>query len=134
MEILKFMFEIKVVPKQSARKGKNGFYQPSEIKDFQRYIAFLAWLQLPKDYQITKNMIFVEKLLYSYETKNNRKKFIEQYKKTRPDLSDNINKALFDALTGIVYHDDSQIVEINNSSKRWGNSNYIELILRIGDM
>ncbi len=34
------------------------------------------------------------------------------YKTTRPDLADNLNKGLLDALTGIVWKDDSLIVEV----------------------
>ena len=36
------------------------------------------------------------------------------YKTSRPDLQDNLCKGLFDALSGIVFKDDSQIVKVNN--------------------
>lgn len=41
------------------------------------------------------------------------------YKNTRPDLHDNLCKATFDALTGIIWQDDSQIVGLH-SSKIYG--------------
>ena len=42
------------------------------------------------------------------------------YKNTKPDLTDNLNKGLFDALQDIVYTNDSRIVKITDTSKIYG--------------
>ena len=48
-------------------------------------------------------------------------------KVTKPDLQDNLNKAFFDALEGLLYEQDQNIVEIKNMSKFYSDSDYIKV-------
>lgn len=47
------------------------------------------------------------------------------YKHTKPDLHDNLNKALFDALEGIVWERDQNIVAMDNVRKYYASEDAI---------
>lgn len=55
------------------------------------------------------------------------------YKNTKPDLTDNLNKGLFDALEGIVIANDSAIVSMDDVKKYFGTKPRIELEMKILD-
>ena len=42
------------------------------------------------------------------------------YKNTKPDLPDNLKKLVNDAMSGLVYEDDSLIVTENDTAKYYG--------------
>ena len=46
-------------------------------------------------------------------------------KYTKPDLHDNLNKALFDALEGIVWERDQNVVAMDNVRKYYAEENAI---------
>jgi Holliday junction resolvase RusA-like endonuclease len=45
---------------------------------------------------------------------------VHVFKSTKPDLPDNLNKLVFDAMKGIVFTDDKLIVGIENCYKYYG--------------
>jgi Holliday junction resolvase RusA-like endonuclease len=112
-------------PKQSARFriSKNGAgkqfissYQNKDVKDAAANIAFIVLHQLPKgfipyDCPVAARIEYVFPIPSSFSKKQKeavlRGKII--YKDTKPDLTDNLNKGLIDALAGIVYINDSRI-------------------------
>lgn len=126
------------MPKQSVRQGKNKlgqtvFYQPKEMKmrvlDYQMQIK----QQLPKGWQMFKNLVHVRSAHYIFPALKgfskgimndiNQGKFI--WKTTKPDIIDNLKKLPFDAMSGIVYKDDSIIVSENDIRKVYGAAPYI---------
>ena len=46
---------------------------------------------------------------------------------TKPDLQDNLNKAFFDALEGVIYEQDQNIVEIKNMKKYYSDNDFIRV-------
>ena len=87
-------------------KRHSGAYDPDRSKSFKEVVAWHAktavlkqGLQKPAEGPISINLIF-------RMGKNGK----EMYHTKRPDI-DNLAKAVKDALKGIVYADDSQIVE-----------------------
>ena len=48
-----------------------------------------------------------------------------QYKVTKPDLHDNLNKALFDALEGVLWERDQNVVAMDNVRKYYGKEDAI---------
>ncbi len=134
-------------PKQSARfrtfkSGNKNFvqsYQSKEVKENERSIKMIVLEQLPKDFTIHKGAIIVSKLYYLFppikSLKKWQKDFIESGgivpKTTKPDLTDNLSKGLFDALEGIVFVNDSQICCTLNSLKGYNNRPRIELELEL---
>jgi len=131
-------------PKQSVRsrgvlmpsgKVKIKHYQTDKIKSNERNIAFDVKSQLPKGFKPYDGPIEVKKLLYVFPpqkhwTKTKLKQLEEGkvfYRDVKPDLTDNLNKPLFDAMQGIVFMNDSQIVKMNDVSKIYGLVPRIEI-------
>jgi Holliday junction resolvase RusA-like endonuclease len=52
------------------------------------------------------------------------------FKHTKPDLHDNLNKALFDALEGIVWERDQNVVAMDDVKKYYATTNKIILYLQ----
>lgn len=135
-------------PKQSVRspivKAKSGkaivqHYQTDEIKQNEQNIAMDVKSQLPVGFIPFSGPLHVKKLLYVFPpqknwTKTKLKQLQEGeifYRDTKPDLTDNLNKPLFDALQGIVFLNDSQICKISNVEKIYGLVPRIELELEV---
>lgn len=131
-------------PKQSVRsrvaKTKAGkmfvqHYQTNEIKQNERNLALDVKSQLPAGFSPYSGPLHVKKLLYVFPPQKNwtktKLKQLESgavfYRDVKPDLTDNLNKPLFDALQGIVFLNDSQIVTMSNVSKIYGLVPRIEI-------
>lgn len=149
LDILTFYIPGNPISKQSVSVGlardksgnpvletsKKGIERPKIIKFTPKKkkgdSALLKWafaLQRPLNpFELWKGPIEVIKLHFIFpwtqealkEKKRSGAEFI--YKTSRPDLIDNLNKALFDAATGIIYLDDSQIVSVNDQKKYFGD-------------
>lgn len=136
-------FKILGIPlsKQSARfknvkMGNKTFiksYQKQEVIDNERNIGFDVKSQLspsfiPFDIPIGVEVLFVFPPLSSWSKK--KKALLESgeviYKETKPDLTDNLMKGLFDALNGIVFTDDARVCKVE-SKKIYGLVPRIEL-------
>ena len=115
---------------QSVRFTKTGHkYQPKKVIDAQLHIKKCAIECIKKerltDVLPTTNPVRVRELEFLYRLPKRTKKSIRTtvekdgyvYRTVRPDLQDNLMKGLFDALTGIVYKDDSQIIEVCSARK-----------------
>lgn len=131
---MKISFELYIKPlaHQSFRIGRNGIrYKPKKIVDYQRNIKVLILEQLPKDFDIITSgseikVNYIE-YIYSYPKSLSKKKRVKTFKTTKPDLQDNLNKAFFDSLEGLVYEQDQNIVEINRMSKFYGETDQIRV-------
>ena len=121
------------IPHQSFRVGKNGIkYKPKRIKDYQEYVKRLVQDQLPKDFEPISagTPIVIEYLHYCFAyTKSMAKKnkYKGYPKVTKPDLHDNLNKALFDALEGLVFEQDQNVIAINDLRKYYDEKDCIKL-------
>jgi Holliday junction resolvase RusA-like endonuclease len=134
---LELVFDARPTPHQSVKFTRNGHsYKPKKIVDYQLHIISLVRDQLPVGFEIIPagSLIFIDKLHYQYAyPKAFSKKKRQQdkiYKQTKPDLQDNLNKAFLDALEGVVYKQDQNIVCINNLEKYYGETDKIILTLR----
>lgn len=132
---LKLVFNTRPQPHQSVRFTRKGIgYKPKKIVDYQKYIQRLAEEQLAEDFVTIEAgiPIYIKQLTYQYafpKSWSKRKKSEGGYKTTKPDLQDNLNKAFLDALEGIVYEQDQNIVSIEKLEKVWGETDKITLIL-----
>lgn len=129
-------------PKQSARftirKGKSGNnflqkYQPKEVVQNERNIAFDVKSQLPKNFIPFDSALKVKVLFVFPPLKNFTKSKLNAltsgetiYKTTKPDLTDNLMKGTMDAMNGIVFTDDAIICEVE-SKKIFGLVPRIEI-------
>ena len=131
--ILTLEYNISPLAHQSFRIGRNGIkYKPKKVKDYQNIIQILTVEQLSKDFNIipSGSTIFVNYIeyVYAYPKSFSKKKKMEMvYKTTKPDLQDNLNKAFFDALEGLIYEQDQNIVVIKRMSKFYGETDKIKV-------
>ena len=129
--VLDLKFKVAPQSHQSFRIGKNGIrYKPKKIKDYQNYLVSLALEQLPDDFRVIEagTPIRVEYVHYVYaypKSMSKRRRNEKPSKTTKPDLQGNLNKAFFDALEGIIYEQDQNIVEISSMRKYYGEENGI---------
>ena len=139
--IMKFKILGVPQPKQSTRFRVQKFgnktfvktYQTAEVVKNERNIAFDVKSQLPAGF-IPFDCALKAKVLYVFpplkgfsKGKMNALSTGEKiYKDTKPDLQDNLNKGLFDALEGVVYLKDSCICKVE-SEKIYGLVPRIEI-------
>lgn len=130
MQTIKFKILGVPQPKQSARfairKGRNGGsfmqkYQPKEVVQNERNIAFDVKSQLPEGFVPFDSALKVKVLFVFPPLKNFTKSKLNAltsgatiYKTTKPDLTDNLMKGTMDAMNGIVFTDDSIIAEVES--------------------
>lgn len=130
---LEFKFNIAPQPHQSFKIGRNGIkYKPKKVVDYQAHIQKLVTDQLPRDFSIITagSPIVVDYIHYIYaypKSMPKYKRITNTPKTTKPDLQDNLNKAFFDALEGLLYEQDQNIVEIKSMKKFYAEENQIKV-------
>lgn len=106
------------------KKIKMSKFQDKDQLNKETYVKWCIKGQLPFGFELWNEPIVVTKLHYifyppkKYLSRVKNKEFI--YANKRPDLSDNLNKLVFDAMNKIVYVDDSQVVSMNDVCKYYG--------------
>jgi len=110
---------------QSVRFARTPFgmrkYQPTEVLQWKSTVRLDAARQLGTAFRPFSGVPLRLDVEYLFSPPKSLPKrdfaAIQQgrvfFKTTRPDLADNLNKGLMDALTGIVWADDSIIVEVH---------------------
>lgn len=107
-------------PKQRARKGKNNaFYTPAETVRYERSLAQMAALRLPRGW--TRDGVYRVHVHAVFEDHRRRDE-------------DNVLKAVQDGLNGVTWNDDSQIVDARiTKTVEQGRPRTEVAIERIGD-
>lgn len=100
-------------------------FQPKKVTDWKAYIRLSATEQLPDGWTPLTGAVEVEYTFVFPILKSMNKKTVQAitdglllFKDRKPDI-DNLQKGLADSLTGVVWMDDSQIVE-THASKIFG--------------
>lgn len=115
---------------QSVRSAQAGkfirHYQPAKVTNWKGYIRAFIASKLPENWTLLDGGIAMEYEFVFPPLKSMKKKTIQDieageiiYKITKPDLEDNLKKGLNDAMTGIVWTDDSRIA-IGKGKKFYG--------------
>lgn len=123
--------------KKGLKKKKVSGYHPERVKKKENAIIILAKSQLPRGFEIWDSPIRIKEITYIFPILSNMpektKEYIRQggivYKAKKPDLTDNLQKGLIDALSGVVFTDDSRIVEVEKERKIFGEEPRTELVL-----
>lgn len=128
-------------PKQSARfksikAGNKTFikaYKDDKVEINERNIRYDVKSQLPNGFKPFDTALAVKVLFVFPPLKTFSTKTLEEmeagkriYKTTKPDLTDNLMKGLFDAMEGVVYINDSRVCKIS-SAKLYGKVPRIEI-------
>jgi Holliday junction resolvase RusA-like endonuclease len=117
--LIEFTIPGPAVPQGRPRAGRNGrkivMYDPKESKEYKRYVSLIARQHAPKT--LLEGPLSVRMKIYreipKSTTKKDRALIFEGIKRpiTKPDGT-NYAKGIEDALNGIIYKDDSQIVDL----------------------
>lgn len=126
-----FTFDIEPTPqlrpRASARGGRVRVYDPPKVHQFKNLLHGLALTQYkrpPLMGALEVDLIFYRPVQRSLsKTESARRLSNESKPIVKPDV-DNYVKATLDALTGVLWHDDSQIVKLV-SEKRYGETGKI---------
>lgn len=127
------------VQKKQKKGAKIFFHQDPKKKAFKENIAFLAKKQIVEkypDFKILDSHLEVQVIHVFPPIKSLSKiefSMIENgiliAKKTTPDVSDNLNKGLFDALSDIIWANDSRI-SFCDAKKFYGKQEKIILFVK----
>ena len=144
MKHIKLIFEQRAIPKQSARYTtfKNGkkisSYQTDVIKQYEKNILLEALYQTNKKDTWFEGCLEIEiKFIYKYpkSLKAKYRHYIEDggliRKTTQPDVTDNLNKPIVDALQTRFYKNDA-IISVSKSEKYYGLKD--EIIMEIKEI
>ena len=118
-------------PRASVVGGHARIYTPKATETYEREIK-KAWEKVNGSEPFSGPLVM---RLYFYmpipksETKANKLKMLEKKKRpvTKPDL-DNLSKSIMDALNGVAYNDDNQIVTLL-AKKYYGEMPCVKIIV-----
>lgn len=121
------------VPQGRARRGRGKtMYDPPKSRAYKEYVSLVAMKHKPKE--LYEEALFMRAKIYrpipKSMTKKDRKLAIAGIKRpiVKPDNSNYI-KGIEDALNGIIYKDDSQIVD-HDISKFYSDDPRVEIEIR----
>jgi len=114
------------VPQARPRFTRQGWaYDPRQCKDYKRIIAYIAREVYghcePLDGPVEVSVCFVLPIPQSWPLKKKDAARAGKIWPTKKPDGDNLTKLIWDALTGICYHDDAQIVRWPGGEKRYGD-------------
>lgn len=121
--------EIKTRPRGKGRprfSREGAVYTPKETKDFERHLREQYKAQNPDVKPSQKPVVIWMVACFKRTKKNN-----DGYYAKRPDL-DNLFKIVADALNGVAYQDDAQIVEAH-LLKMYDDSDGLWVLVRDAD-
>lgn len=121
------------VAKGRPRVGKFGTYTPKKTLNYETYVKEL-WVTSYGQTMLEGELKAEITAYFSIPKSTSKKKKVEMSEGRinpikRPD-ADNIAKTVLDALNGIAYYDDSQIVEVT-VKKRYAENPRMELAISI---
>lgn len=122
-----FTFEIEPVPqlrpRVSSRGGYVRVYDPPKVKQFKSLLRSLAVNQCtrpPLLGPLSVSLTFYRPVQKSISQSERERRLSNESKPVVKPDTDNYIKSTLDALTGVLWHDDSQIVKIVGE-KRYGD-------------
>ena len=101
---MQFTIQLKPKAHQSTRFARGRCFKPAEVVAYQNAIGISCRLAMAKHkVKITEDPLKCE-IVFTFKGK-------KEFHTSRPDV-DNLVKPVFDSMNGILYKDDSQIVEL----------------------
>ena len=123
MKAYRFIIDLNPVPKQSFTIGTNN-YTPDKVTQYEGNIRHIIKSQLPTQYIMFTGPVIMQ-IDYYYPLTLKQKSYVKKQRKlgnlqvpdeeicflksTRPDVTDNLNKGILDALNNLLFTDDALI-------------------------
>lgn len=124
-------------PRLTTINGHARAYDPAKSRNYKQLIKLMAQQHAPDE--PTKNPVILSVLIYRKIPKSFSKKKREQIDlgllrpTTKPDVS-NVIKGVEDALNGVWYKDDSQIVAYGKVGKWYSDTPRVEITMEVLDL
>lgn len=122
-----FTFDIEPTPqlrpRVSSRGGYVRVYDPPKVKNFKNLLRSLAddqYARPPLIGPLSVSLTFYRPVQKSISKTERKRRLSNQSKPVVKPDTDNYIKSTLDALNGVLWHDDSQIVKITGE-KRYGD-------------
>jgi Holliday junction resolvase RusA-like endonuclease len=122
-EMYIFLFDLEAIPKGRPRLGRGRVYTPPRTANFEKKIKLEAKKQFTGD--LIKGPVHMNARFFFKKAKSCKSKHMTK----RCDL-DNLIKSVSDALNGVVFLDDSQIISID-ATKAYCTKSRIEISLYV---
>ena len=129
----RLVFDIVPQAKGRPRFGNGRTFTPQRTRDFEDEIRRMAkeqYKQAPLTGAVSLVVTFYLPIPMSWSKKKKENR-IGQFHASRPDL-DNLLKGVLDALNGVLYNSDAQVVKLS-AAKFYGTQPRIEVIFTIMD-
>ena len=124
--MLRFTIPGKPVPKQRPRiSTKNGIvraYTPKNTANYEKLVANISMFNRIDDV-VLLGPISVKLLIFLERAKSNK----DLFPITKPDI-DNYAKSILDGMNGVIYKDDSQIIDLH-VQLRYGLEARVEVMI-----
>lgn len=119
-------------PRATRRGNRIMMYDPKESKEYKEYVALIAKQHAPKN--PIESALGIHMKIYREIPKSTTKKKRELYNAgiERPVVKsdiDNYTKSILDACNGIIYKDDSQVVDLQ-AGKYYSDNPRVEIIIQ----
>jgi Holliday junction resolvase RusA-like endonuclease len=128
-----------IVPGEPCAKGRPRFgqgrtYTPESTRNYEEWVAWHARTAMRGKDVLRGPLCLQFKAVHaipaSWSKKRREANLVQpEFKGSRPDI-DNVEKAVTDAMNGIVYGDDGQIALLQDCMKVWGDEPRIEITVR----
>lgn len=126
-----FTFEIEPIsqlrPRASSRGGHVRVYDHPKVKQFKNLLRGLATEQYdkpPMTGALSVSLLFYRPVQKSISNVERQRRLSNQHKPTVKPDADNYVKSALDALNGVLWNDDAQIVKLT-AEKRYGEKGKI---------
>lgn len=136
MNEIYFIIPGKIVPKQSTRFSSHGAFTSDRVTKYanqvkKAYREAYPNLTMPfedKSTPLSADITIFFEVPKSDSLKKKREKLSFGFPTKVPD-ADNCSKSILDAIKGLVFPDDAQIVNLT-VRKRWGTMSFVEVLIR----
>lgn len=124
------------VAKGRPRFSRYGAYTPKKTQEYEEYVK-MCWLAKygsiqPSEQSLEMNIVFYLPIPKSVNKKQRAEMLDGRIKHTKKPDIDNLIKSVLDALNGIAYSDDSQIIKVT-AVKRYAETGSTELTIKEGE-
>lgn len=124
------------VAKGRPRLGRYGTYTPKKTQEYEEYVK-MCWVAKygaiqPSEQPLEMNIVFYMPIPKGYSKKQKAEILSGRLKHIKKPDVDNLIKSVLDALNGLAYADDSQIIKVT-AVKRYAETGSTELTIKEGE-
>ena len=132
---MRLIIDGKPEPQLRPRISGNRMYDPKKTKDYKSYVSLMARKQYKGEMLISPLSVEMDIYRQIPKSVSKKRRKLKDDKLIRPVVKpdvDNYTKGILDALNGIVYKDDSQVVDLT-ARKYYSENPRVEINIKVVD-